>query len=130
MAGKSRRPKLVLTPEQRQQLGSIGQSAKAPAREVLRARIFLRYHAGEPVAQIARSVHTTRKSVAKWVSRALAVGPEAAIKDTYHRPKEPVITEEARAWVVYLACSKPRDLGYAAELWTRSALAQHVGCMP
>jgi len=54
------------------------------------------------------------------------VGPEAALKDTYHRPKEPVITEEARAWVVHLACSKPRDLGYAAELWTRSALAAHV----
>jgi hypothetical protein len=49
-----------------------------------------------------------------------------ALKDAYHRPKEPVITEEARAWVVLLACSKPKDLGYAAELWTRSALARHV----
>jgi transposase len=37
-----------------------------------------------------------------------------------------VITEEARAWVIHLACSKPKDLGYAAELWTRSLLAQHV----
>jgi transposase len=27
---------------------------------------------------------------------------------------------------VHLACSKPKDLGYAAELWTRSALARHV----
>jgi transposase len=126
MAGKSRRPKLVLTAEQLQQLKSIGQSVKAPAREVLRARILIRYYAGESVAQIARDLRTTRKSVAKWVIRGLAVGPEAALKDTYHRPKEPVITEEARAWVVHLACSKPKDLGYAAELWTRSALADHV----
>jgi hypothetical protein len=126
MAGKSRRPKLVLTAEQLQQLKFIGQSAKAAAREVLRARILIRYYAGEPVAQIARDLRTTRKSVAKWVNRALAVGPEAALKDLYHRPKEPVITEEARAWVVHLACSKPKDLGYAAELWTRSALADHV----
>jgi len=37
-----------------------------------------------------------------------------------------VITDDAKAWVVHLACSKPKDLGYAAELWTRSALAQHV----
>jgi hypothetical protein len=37
-----------------------------------------------------------------------------------------VITEQARAWVDHLACSKPKDLGYAAELWTRSLLAQHV----
>jgi transposase len=37
-----------------------------------------------------------------------------------------VITEEAKAWVVHLACSKPKDHGYAAELWTRSLLARHV----
>jgi hypothetical protein len=27
---------------------------------------------------------------------------------------------------VHLACSKPKEFGYAAELWTRSALARHV----
>jgi transposase len=37
-----------------------------------------------------------------------------------------VITGEARAWVVHLACSKPKEHGYAAELWTRSSLALHV----
>ena len=52
--------------------------------------------------------------------------PLAAVKDAYHRPKAPSIAEEARAWVVAVACRKPKDLGYAAELWTRSALAAHV----
>src|SRR5260370_8396380 len=68
----------------------------------------------------------TRKSVGKWVSKALAVGSGAALKDAYHRPKEPAITEDAKTWVVHLACAKPKDLGYAAEMWTRSALARHV----
>jgi hypothetical protein len=68
----------------------------------------------------------TRVSVTKWVARALAVGPEAALKDNYHRPKEPVIGDDARAWVVHLACSKPKDPGYAAETWSRQALASHV----
>jgi hypothetical protein len=54
------------------------------------------------------------------------MGSGAALKDAYHRPKEARITEEAKAWVSHLACSKPKDLGYAAELWTRSALARHV----
>jgi hypothetical protein len=27
---------------------------------------------------------------------------------------------------VHLACSKPKDLGYAAETWSRQALADHV----
>ena len=68
----------------------------------------------------------TRLSVSKWVAKALAVGPMAALKDSYHRPKEPTIGDDAKAWVVHLACSKPKDLGYAAEVWSRQALAKHV----
>jgi hypothetical protein len=68
----------------------------------------------------------TRLSVSKWVAKALAVGPMAALKDSYHRPKEPAIGDDAKAWVVHVACSKPKDLGYAAEVWSRQALARHV----
>src|SRR5258708_35959119 len=126
MAGKSKRAKLTLTPEELEQLQRLGRSTKAEAREVRRAQIITLYQAGETVAEIARRVGMTRNSVAKWINRALSVGPSAALKDAYHRPKAPVITEEASVWVVSVACTKPKDLGYAAELWTRSALAQHV----
>ncbi len=54
------------------------------------------------------------------------MGVDAGLKDPYHRPREPVISQGDKAWVVHLACTKPKDLGYAAELWTRSALAMHV----
>lgn len=54
------------------------------------------------------------------------MGTEEGLKDKYHRPGEPLITEEAKAWVINLACQKPTALGYAAEMWTRSALADHV----
>src|SRR4029079_4859808 len=36
------------------------------------------------------------------------------------------ISAEARAWVVSLACQKPKDLGYAQELWTTRLLAAHI----
>lgn len=126
MAGKSKRPKLTLDSEELARLQHLRQAPTAPLREVQRAQILTRYHAGETVAQIARDIHMTRTSVAKWINRALAVGAGAALKDAYHRPKAPSITEEACAWVVSLACRKPKDLGYAAETWTRSALANHV----
>ncbi len=74
----------------------LRQAPTAPLREVQRAQILTRYHAGETVAQIARNLHMTRKSVAKWINRALAVGPRAALKDAYHRPRGPSITEVAR----------------------------------
>ena len=126
MAGKSRLPKLALSAEQLAQLQQLGQSRTAPLREVQRARILCRYHAGETIAGIARAMEITRKSVRKWIDKALAMGAEAALKDAYHRARPPVITEQARAWVIHLACSKPKELGYAAELWTRSLLARHI----
>ena len=126
MAGKSKQPKLQLIPEEILQLERLRDSQTASWREVQRARILLRYHTGESVSQIASAVHMTRTSVGQWIGRALAVGASAALKDAYHRPKGPSITEDAKAWVVHLACCQPKELGYAAEVWSRSALARHV----
>jgi transposase len=126
VAGRSKRPQLKLSDEEVERLKSLHESRTAPWRETQRARIVLRYHSGESVTEIAKAVGMTRKSVGKWIGKALEMGSGAALKDTYHSPKKPVITEEAKAWVVHLACSKPKDLGYAAEVWTRSALARHV----
>ena len=126
MAGKTRLPKLELSVEQLAELQQLSQSRTASVREAQRAGILCRYHAGETVTGISRAMGMTRKSVKKWIDKALAMGADAALKDAYHRPYAPVITEQARAWVIHLACSKPKELGYAAELWTRSLLAQHV----
>ena len=126
MAGKTRLPKLALSAEQLAELRQLSQSRTASVRKAQRARILCRYHAGETVTGISRATGMTRKSVKKWIDKALAMGADAALKDAYHRPYAPVITEAARAWVIHLACSKPKELGYAAELWTRSLLAQHV----
>jgi transposase len=60
------------------------------------------------------------------VDKALAAGVQAGLKDRYHRPHEPEITDEAKAWVVSIACTKPKDHGLAAELWSISALARFV----
>ena len=104
----------------------LSRSRTVPHREVERAAILLGYHSGESITSIGRRLGITRLSVSKWVARALAVGPMAALKDSYHRPKEPVIGDDAKAWVVHVACSKPKDLGYAAEVWSRQALAKHI----
>jgi transposase len=53
-------------------------------------------------------------------------GAQSGLKDRYHRPKEPVITEQAKAWVLNIACTKPKDHGLAAELWSLAALARYT----
>ena len=126
MAGKSKLPALVLTLEDQKRLEALQASRIAPVREVERARILLQYRAGNNPSAIQRNLGISRVTIYHCLHKALGMGIEAGLKDAFHRPKEPVITSADKAWVVHLACIKPKDLGYAAELWTRQALALHV----
>src|SRR3990170_8824993 len=126
MPQKSQKAKLILDSAKKEQLQRIANSRKAPLREVQRASILLQYSQGIPIIDIEKMVHVSRPTIYKWIDKALAMGIEEGLKDKYHRPKEPVITEEAKAWVISLACRKPVELGYAAEMWTLSAMAEHV----
>ncbi len=119
MPRTSRRPKLVLTSDEKTHLDELRRKSRTAAvRDVQRAQILLRYHAGETVSRIARALKTTRKSVLKWIDRALQMGVKAGMKDASHKPQEAVITDDApEHWVaMHLACSKPKDLGYAARV--------------
>jgi hypothetical protein len=126
MAGKSKLPALVLTAEELKRLETLSASRAAPVREVERARLLLQYHAGNNPSAIQRALNLSRVTIYHCLHKALEMGLEAGLKDRFHRPKEPVIGPDAKAWVVHLACTKPKDLGYASELWTRQALADHV----
>lgn len=126
MARKTKRARLHLTEEQRHKLEKLSRSRKAPLREVQRAKVLLHYADETPITQIQKLVHVSRPTIYKCIDKALAAGPEAGLKDTYHRPFEPVITEAAKAWVVNLACTKPKDHDLAAEVWTLNALAKYT----
>ena len=126
MSGKSRRPKLELDKGQHQELLKISQSRTAPIREVQRANILLNYANGKDISSIKKEFNISRPTIYKCIDKALAAGIETGLRDKYHRAKEPLITEEAKTWVVNLACTKPKDYGYAAEVWTLSSLAKHT----
>jgi transposase len=125
MAKTTARAALVLSPEEQQQLQSLANSRAAPLREVQRAKVLLGYHAGQSFSALSRTVGLSRRIIYKHVDRALAAGVAVALRDRAHG-SEPIITPEAKAWVLALACTKPKDHGLAAELWTRSALAKHI----
>ena len=126
MARTSKRPAIDLTDEQKQELERISRSRIAPAREVERAAIILRYAARDNILSIQKSLGVSRPTIYKCIDKAIAAGPERGLKDMPHSPKKPEITEEAKAWVVNLACTKPKEFGYAAEVWSQSQLAAHT----
>lgn len=126
MARKSGRAALVLTQVQTVTLKELAGSRTAPRREVERAKVLLGYAGGTSITELQRQLGVGRPMIYKCIDKALAAGVQMGLKDKYHRPHEPEITDEAKAWVVSLACSKPKDHGLAAELWSISALAKFV----
>jgi len=122
----SNRPKLELTQEEIDTLRQKSNSRTLPKQEVMRSKVLLLYYNTESISAIERQVGLSRPSIYKCIDKALAGGIDLGIKDKYHRPKEPVITESAKLWVINLACTKPKDHGYAAEMWSYSALASHA----
>lgn len=126
MPRTSQRPKLRLNENQLKELVQLSQSRTVSVREAQRAAILLRYADGKTISSIKDELHVSRPTIYKCIDKALAAGIEAGLKDKYHKPKEPAITPEDQAWVVNLACTKPKDHGYAAEMWTLSQLAKHT----
>ena len=122
----SRRAHLKLSTQEMETLTALSQSRSEAAGRVQRAAILLRYHTGDTVSEIARNLATNRPRVERCVSKALDLGVTQALGDLPGRGRRPALTVEGRAWVVALACQKPKDLGYAQELWTTRLLAKHV----
>jgi transposase len=122
----SRRAPLKLSKVETETLTALAQSRSEPAGRVQRAAILLRYHAGDTVSEIARNLAMNRPRVERCVSKALDLGVAQALADLPGRGRHPTMTAEARAWVVALACQRPKDLGYAQELWTTRLLSKHV----
>jgi len=126
MPFQSRRAPVHLSDEVREDLTTISRSRTEPAARVQRAQILLAYAAGESVSAIARRLGTNRPKVERCLDKALQFGALAALDDLPRPGKPPTITPEARAWVISLACQKPKDLGYSYELWTTELLSRHV----
>ena len=126
MPRKTKRAKLVLTDAEIQELNRLSKARKEPIRLIQRAKILLLYHSDRQIKDIVQEAEANYRTVCKCLDKALSMGVEAGLKDMAHRPFDPIITTDAKAWVTHLSCNKPKDYGYAAELWTRSSLAKHV----
>lgn len=126
MAGKTKRAALLLTEDQKAMLKELSRSRTASVREIERAKVLIGYAEGISITGLQRQIGVGRPMIYKCIDKALAAGVQMGLKDAYHRPYEPEISDEARAWVVNIACTKPKDNGLAAELWTISGLASFV----
>ena len=122
----TKKPKLVVNPTDLEKLVTISKSQTAPFREVKRANILLQYMDDQTISAIARDLSTNRPLVERCINKAIAYGAITALKDLPGRGVKPKITDDAKSWVLSIACQSPRELGYAHETWTYSLLKQHI----
>src|SRR5438105_5751035 len=117
---------LAMTAEEVGSLTLISRSRTEPARRVERAQVLLAYRENPSFFAVGQSLGVHHQTVERCVERALAYGALPALDDRPHPGKEPVITPEAKAWLVSLACDKAKEQGYPHELWTTRLLAPHA----
>lgn len=74
---------------------------------------------------IAATIGVHRNIVSNIVGKYEYTGFEYAINN-HERGGNPVLTDDKKARIISLACSRPRDLGYTQKLWTYKNLRQRV----
>lgn len=126
MSFKRKRPEIILNQEVQDKLEQITKSRTESTGRVQRAKMILGYSKGVTVSAIARQLSTNRPRVERCIDKALQLGAITALDDLPRSGKPPAITPEAKAWLVNLACQKPKELGYSFELWTNRLLAKHA----
>src|SRR5246127_5349003 len=111
---------------QRQRLLEISRSRTEPTGRVERARIILAYLDDRSAYAVARAIGVPRKRGTPCLEGAAELGVIEALDDRPRAGRDPVMTAEAKTWLVALACRKAKELGYPHELWTTRLLAAHA----
>ena len=117
---------ITLSSEDRAFLEEQTRARTIQAQTVIRAKILLLKADGISIDAIADKVDLNRKSVMLCISKYLDGGVENALYDAPGRGRNAEITDDEKAWVINIACQKPKDLGYSAEVWTRALLTKHI----
>ena len=117
---------ITLSSEDRSYLEMQTKARTIQAQTVLRARILLLKAAGLSIDAIADKVDMNRKSIMLCINKYLEGGVENALFDAPGRGRNAEITDDEKTWIINIACQKPVDLGYSAEVWTRALLTKHI----
>lgn len=122
----SRRPKLLLTQKELDYLTKLSRSRNQAASIVDRSKIVLFSYQGKNDTEISRELKVDYKTVRKWIKRVLDLGVKEGLVDKSRSGRPQNISAESRAWLVSLACMKPKDFGYPHEIWTQRLLVKHI----
>lgn len=117
---------IELSHDEQEYLMSLIKTRTIQAQVVDRARILLWKSEARSDKSIADGLGISVNTVRRCIDQYLSNGINLALFDEERSGRPPEITDDAKAWIISIACQKPCELGYAAELWTLSALHKHI----
>ena len=117
---------ITIPDEERTYLLTLIKARTMQSQIVDRARMLLWKSEGKTDKSIADGLGVSVNTVRRCVDRYLNSDINLAIFDDERSGRPVEITDDAKSWIVSVACQKPCDLGYSAELWTLAALHKHI----
>ena len=117
---------LPLSDEDKKYLKSLSKTRTIQAQVVDRARILLYKADGVSFDDIAARLNISKRSVRLCISKFNNGGLDAALFDAKRSGRPAEVSDDAKAWIINLACQRPADLGYSQELWTLAKLHKHI----
>jgi transposase len=126
MVFKTTKRAIILDSEAIELLHSIAFSRTESICHVERAQILIYYYQGLSIKDIICEMQKSPTAVYNCINKALQFGPIAALDDLPRSGRPAVITDEAKTWILDIACRKPKDMGLPYEFWTRRVLAKYL----
>ena len=117
---------LPLSDEDKKYLKSLSKTRTIQAQVVDRARILLYKADGVSFDDIAARLNISKRTVRLCISKFNTGGLDAALFDAKRSGRPAEVSDDAKAWIINLACQRPADLGYSQELWTLAKLHKHI----
>lgn len=117
---------IFLSDDDKSYLKSILQKGTVEARVYRRARILLLKSEGMADELIADKLDISRPTVKLCLKKYMESGIKTALEDCKGRGRKIEITDDAKAWVINIACQKPSAFGLAAELWYPLSLTRYI----
>src|ERR1700689_189480 len=122
----TKRQRRILSAEEKTKLEGLRRSPSGEQRKILHAAILLDSAEGRREGAVARRRGVNRHTVALCVRKLLQFGRDAARGDLPRPGQSRRIPDDAIAWGLHCACQKPKEWGYAYELWTYALRQKHV----
>ncbi|WP_196795628.1 IS630 family transposase [Ferroplasma acidiphilum] len=126
MVFKRKYPKPDVSDEDLDKLRRIKSSMKEEKRKVIRLSIILDYLEDYSDDRIAARNNINKNTVKKCLSKLREFGLDAALNDLPRPGKPRIITDDDKAWIINLACTKPSDHGYPDELWSYTIMVDYI----